>query len=218
VNDPWEGRLGYIDTRMAKAMSHPLRVQILGELNKRVMSPSRFAKRFGVSLTSVAHHFRVLESADCVEMVHEEGRGRSVEHFYRATKKALFDDKAWQRLPETIRNKLSARTVSDLLEAIADAMREETFDSRVNRHAAWEKAHVDEQGWEEMSAVQLDATEKLMRIAKKSRSRVIRSGSLGLMATWGVLFFESPFEEMEPPQATSLPSRRGCASTRTRGG
>jgi DNA-binding transcriptional ArsR family regulator len=216
VNDPWENSSSYVDTRLAKAMSHPLRVQILAELNKRVMSPSRFSKRFGSTLTNVAHHFRALENADCVEMVHEDARGRAVEHFYRATKKALFDDRSWKMLPETIRNKLSARTVGDLLEVIAEAMRGETFDSRTNRHSAWEKALVDEQGWEEMSTIQREAIENLMRVARESRSRLIRSGELGLMGTWGVLLFESPFEELEPPEPQPA-SERDCASTRTRG-
>jgi DNA-binding transcriptional ArsR family regulator len=218
VNDPWDNSSSYVDTKLAKVLSHELRVQILAELNKRVMSPSRFSKRFGATLTSAAHHFRVLQDAECVEIVHEDDRGRAVEHFYRATKKALFDDQAWKRLPETIRNKLSARTIGDLLEVIADAMREETFDSRTDRHAAWEKAHVDEQGWEEMSAIQRDAVEKLMRVAEESRSRLIRSGELGLMGTWGVLFFESPFDELEPPETAQPTSESGCANTRTRGG
>jgi DNA-binding transcriptional ArsR family regulator len=218
VNDPWDSSPIYVDTRVAKAMSHPLRVHILGELNKRVMSPSRFSERFEVSLTTTAYHFRVLEKADCVEIVREDGRGRAVEHFYQATKKALFDDEEWERLPETIRNKLSARAVSDFIEVIAEAMREETFDFRTDRHAAWEKAHLDEQGWKEMSTIQREAAEKLMRVAKESRSRLIRSGQLGLMATWAVFFFESPFEELEAPEATGAPSSHGCASTRTRGG
>ncbi len=220
MNDPWEDSSSYVDTELAKALSHPLRVQILAELNKRVMSPSRFSKRFGVPLTTVAHHFRVLRNAGCIETVHEDDRGKGVEHFYRATKKALFDDSAWERLPETIRNKLSARTVGDLLAVIAEAMREgtETFDSRTDRHMAWETSHVDEQGWEEMSAIQREAVEKLMQAARDSRSRLIRSGEKGLMGTWGALLFESPFEELEPPEATRPASERCSASTRTRGG
>jgi DNA-binding transcriptional ArsR family regulator len=198
VNDPWEESSSYVDTKVAKALSHPLRVQILVELNKRVMSPSQFAKRFDVPLATVAPHFRVLKKAGCLEIVHEDGRGRAVEHFYRATRRALFDDKAWKRLPETIRNKLSARTLGDLLDVAAEAMREETFDSRLDRHAAWERTLVDEQGWAEMSAIQREAAEKLMRAARESRSRLIRSGEKGLLAAWGVLLFEAPFEEFGP--------------------
>jgi DNA-binding transcriptional ArsR family regulator len=217
VNDPWENISSYVDEEMAKAMSHPVRVQILGELNKRVMSPSQFSKRFNVPLTTVAYHFRALEKANCVEIVHEEGKGRAVTHYYRATKKALFDEEAWERLPETIRNKLSGRTIGDLLNAIAEAMRAETFDSRTDRHAAWERAHLDEQGWSEMSEIQRESAKKLMQVAKASRSRLIRSGELGLMGTWGVLFFESPFDELEPSETVQPTNESGCASTRTRG-
>jgi DNA-binding transcriptional ArsR family regulator len=220
VNDPWEDGSNYVDTELAKALSHPLRVKILGELNKQVMSPSRFAKRFGISVGTAANQFGVLQEAGCIEIVHEDDRGRGVEHWYRATKKALFDDSAWERLPETIRNKLSARTFGDLLEAIAAAMQEgtETFDSRTDRHLAWETSHVDEQAWEEMSLIQREALEKLMQVARESRSRLIRSGAEGLRGTWGVLLFESPFEVPESP-GTALPtSEPGCANTRTRGG
>jgi len=218
VNDPWEDSSSYVDTKVAKALSHPLRVQILAELNKRVMSPTQFSKRFGAPLGTVARHFRALRKAGCVEIVHEDGRGRAVEHFYRATRRALFDDDAWKRLPETIRNRLSTRTVGDLLEVIAEAMREETFDSRTDRHAAWERCPVDEQGWAEMSAIQREAAEKLMLAARKARSRLIRSGEKGLIGVWAAVLFESPFEEFEPPKTSQAASESAGASTRTRGG
>lgn len=218
MNDPWEESSGYVDTKVAKALSHPLRVQILAELNKRVMSPSQFSKRFGKPLGKVAPHFRTLREANCVEIVYEDGRGRAVEHFYRATRRALFDDDAWTRLPETIRNKLSARTIGDLLEVVSEAMREETFDSRTDRHAAWERTLVDEQGWAEMSAIQREGAEKLMRAAREARARLIRSGEKGLVGAWAALLFESPFEEFEPPETSRPASESAGASTRTRGG
>jgi DNA-binding transcriptional ArsR family regulator len=200
LNDPWEDSFDYIDERLAKALSHPLRVQILVELNKRVMSPSRFSERFEEPLTKVSYHFDVLAKLDCLELVHEEPRGNLIEHYYRATKKALFDGEAWDNLPETIRNKLSGRTISDLLGAVAESMLAETFDSRIDRHVAWQMVHLDEQGWKETSDIQLDAARKLVQTAKESRSRLIRSGELGLMATWGVLLFESPFPDPEPTE------------------
>jgi DNA-binding transcriptional ArsR family regulator len=218
VNDPWEDSSSYVDMKVAKALSHPLRIRILAELNKRVMSPTQFSKRFGLPLGTVAPHFRILEAAGCLEIVYEDGRGRAVEHFYRATRRAIFDDKAWKSLPETIRNKLSARTIGDLLEVIAEAMREETFDARTDRHAAWGRHVVDEQGWAEISAIQREAAEKVMQAARESRSRLIRSGEEGLVGVWAVLLFESPFEEFEPPGTDQPASARGCASTRTRGG
>ncbi|HEU4598345.1 MAG TPA: helix-turn-helix domain-containing protein, partial [Solirubrobacterales bacterium] len=179
----------------AKAMSHPLRAHILAELNKRVMSPRRFSERFDVPLGKTAYHFRELEKADCAEVVNKKLRGNRTEHFYRATKRALFDAEAWEKLPETVRNKLSGRTISDFLAATAEAMVEETFDARLDRHAAWGTDHLDERGWEELNDAYQDMVRKIRQISKKSHSRLIRSGERGLMATWALFLFESPFEK-----------------------
>jgi DNA-binding transcriptional ArsR family regulator len=198
MNDPWEDVSSYVDVEVAKAMSHPMRAHILSELNKTVMSPRRYSERFDVRLSTASYHFRALEEADCLEVVREVPRGPAVEHFYRATKKALFDGEAWERLPETIRNKLSGRTTTDLLEAVSEAMLEETFDSRVDRLLAWQHAHLDEQGWNEGSEICQRAARELLQVEKGARSRLIRSGDLGMMATWGLLFFESPFPKPDP--------------------
>lgn len=197
MNDPWEDRFSYVDEGLARAMSHPLRAQILAVLDKTVMSPSRFAERFSVSLPTVSYHFRELEKADCIELTHEVPRGNLTEHYYCATRRALFDSKAWENLPEAIRNRLSGRTMSDFLEAVAEAMEAETFDSRVDRVLAWQRSYVDEQGWEEAAHVYRRAAKELMAIEGRSRARLIRSGEKGLIATSGTLLFESPFKELE---------------------
>src|SRR5690349_7393957 len=40
----------YVDGDMAKAMAHPLRIQIIAALNKRVMSPSGFSRTYDQKL------------------------------------------------------------------------------------------------------------------------------------------------------------------------
>jgi DNA-binding transcriptional ArsR family regulator len=200
MKDPRANCLSYVDAGLAKILSHSLRAHILCELNKRVMSPKSYSERFGEPLSKVCYHFDVLTEGECLELVHEEPRGNLTEHYYRATKRALFDDKSWARLPETIRNKLSGRTIGDLVDVLAEAMEAETFDARTDRHAAWEKCPVDERGWEEMSAIQLDAAERLIQAAQEARARLVGSGELGMNATWATLLFESPFEEREPPR------------------
>lgn len=39
------GEIEYVDGDVAKAMAHPLRIQIVAALNQQVMSPSMFAKK-----------------------------------------------------------------------------------------------------------------------------------------------------------------------------
>jgi len=197
VNDPWEGSSDYADVKVAKALSHALRIQILAVLNKQVMSPSQYAERFHVPLPTVSYHFRVLLKADCLRIVHEVARGNRTERYYCATRRALFDSEAWENLPETIRNKLSARTISDLIETIAKAMEAETFDSRVDRVLVWQKSYLDEQGWEEAAEVHHRRAKEMTEIEERSRARLLRSGEKGLIVTSGMLLFESPYEEPE---------------------
>jgi hypothetical protein len=42
-----------VDARLMKALSHPMRVQIVAELNKpdRLTSPSKFARKYDLSLS-----------------------------------------------------------------------------------------------------------------------------------------------------------------------
>lgn len=190
---PWSP--DYIDEKLAKAIGHPMRAQILAEANERVMSPAQFAKRHELDVSKVSYHFRQLERYECLELIAEVPARGANEHFYKATRRALFDGQAWDDLPENIRNKISGRTVSHLLEAISQAMLEETFDERDDRALAWDKMAIDEKGWEEISDIFRDAIYQTMRAAEAAEARLAETGGEPLLASWAFLFFKSPFVE-----------------------
>lgn len=187
----------YIDDELAKAISHPTRAQILAEANERVMSPSQFAKRHDMDVSAVSYHFRQLEKFECLEVVAEVPVRGSTEHFYKATRRTLFDGKSWDNLPETIKNKISGRTVTDMLEAIAEAMLEETFDECEDRALAWDKVLLDQQGWAEVQAIFREAIFRTLKAASDAELRVEESGEEGVLASWAFMFFKSPFKEPE---------------------
>jgi hypothetical protein len=125
-----EGRgpeeVDYVDRDMARALAHPARIQILADLNKRIESPSGFASRCDEKLQNVSYHFRELQKYGCIEEVYSRPVRGAIEHFYRATKRVLFDGKAWEDLPQSIKIQARRRAVSDFLEAVATAMRNGT--------------------------------------------------------------------------------------------
>lgn len=192
---PWQP--DYIDDELARAISHPTRAQILAEANERVMSPSQFAKRHDLDLSQVSYHFRQLEKYECLEIVAEVPVRGSTEHFYKASRRALFDGKAWENLPETIKNKISGRTITDLLGAVAEAMLEETFDERDDRHLAWDKVVLDQRGWEEVERIFRNAIYRTLKASSEAELRLSQSGEEGTLASWAFLFFKSPFKEPE---------------------
>jgi DNA-binding transcriptional ArsR family regulator len=193
VNDPWEP--DYIDDELAKAIGHPVRALILAEANDRVMSPSQFAKRHDLDLSAVSYHFRELEKYGCVEEVATVPVRGANQHFFKATRGALFDGKVWEQLPETVRNRWSGKTMTHLLEAIAEAMLEETFDERKDRALAWNKEILDEQGWQKIAEIFREATYETMKEAEAAKKRVEREESEPMLGSWAFLFFKSPFKE-----------------------
>jgi DNA-binding transcriptional ArsR family regulator len=195
ADDPWNP--DYIDDQLAKAISHPTRAQILAEVNERVMSPNQFAKRHELDVSKVSYHFRQLEKYECLELVAEVPVRGAREHFYKATRRALFDGKTWDNLPETIKNRISGRTVGDLLGAISEAMLEETFDERDDRYLVWDKVLVDERGWQEIAEIFRECIFKTLKAADDAGARLGESEEEGILASWAFLFFKSPFKEPE---------------------
>jgi DNA-binding transcriptional ArsR family regulator len=188
------GDIEYVDGDMARAMAHPLRVQILGVLNKQVMSASAFARTYGEKLQNTSYHFRILKEHGLIEEVGSRPVRGSTEHFYRAVKRVLFDGKAWDELPPSIKAQVSGRILSDFLEAVAIAMKGETFDSSDERMAVWVQRTLDEQGWKEAVAAERELVHKMEDIYKGSRVRLAEAGEpeAGLLGTFGVFLFESP--------------------------
>lgn len=196
------GEIEYVDGDMAKAMAHPLRVQILAALNKRVMSASAFARTYGEKLQNTSYHFRILKDYGLIEEVGSRPVRGSTEHFYRAVKRVLFDGKAWDELPPSVKAQVSGRILSDFLEAVAAAMASETFDSSDERMAVWLQQRLDEQGWVEAVAVERELVHKMEGIYKGSRVRLAEAGEPegGMLGTFGVFLFESPPLEQQRPE------------------
>ena len=191
------GDIEYVDGDMAKA--HPTRVQILAALNKRVLSPSGYSKTYDAKLSTISYHFRVLQRFGLIEEIETRPVRGSTEHFYRAIKRVLFDGKAWEDLPLSVKKGVSGGIVSDFLEAVAIAMVGETFDSSDERMAVWLQRRLDEQGWEEAVAAERELVHKMEAVYKESTVRLAEAGEPegGLLGTFGVFLFESPAAEPE---------------------
>ena len=90
---------------LLKALGHPFRKTLLKlclEAGERrspkelALATHRGKRSFQAQLSSVSYHMRTLEGFGALEIVGEETRRGSVEHFYRAT--SLVDDVPWGRV------------------------------------------------------------------------------------------------------------------------
>ena len=58
-----------VDSRLVKALGHPLRQRLLIRFQEDVTSPRTAAEALGEPLGNVAYHTRILLEADCIELV-----------------------------------------------------------------------------------------------------------------------------------------------------
>jgi DNA-binding transcriptional ArsR family regulator len=161
----------FLDERLAKAFSHPLRAGILQRLNEGgVASPKELARALGEPLGNVSYHVRILRELECVELVRTEPRRGALVHFYRATARPWLDDEQWAGLPEGFRRRTLSRTLSEILEQASMASRDGGFDGpevRVSRVTLG----LDQEGLTEISRLLAETLEAVQGIATESASR-----------------------------------------------
>ena len=178
-----------IDPQLVKALSHPLRADLLSTLSERVASPRELAEEIGLEVSDVSYHVRELRKTRCIELVRTRRRRGAVEHFYRATAGYLFDDYEWERLPKTVRPGISAGVVNLIVEEVGEALRTEAFEARCDRHLSHTPVVVDEQGWSDLIEAMEGTLRRVIEIRAESRTRMEQDGTEGFGATVAMLGF-----------------------------
>lgn len=194
-----------VSQRLAKALAHPLRMKILVETNKRPMSATEFARRFGgddVSPTKANRHFKYLEKLGCLELV-EERRGGSRrggrEKIYRAVARSMFDESTWPLLPGSVQGEVTHVIFSTYLERVAEAVAAGTINAREDRHFTWTGMHYDQQAWDELIERMDELFWFSLELRVQAALRMIKSDEKPIPVTAGMSCFESPKEAAVAP-------------------
>jgi hypothetical protein len=188
---------------MAKVFADSLRIQILAELNTREMSPKQFFEEFGGgSLSRVSRAFDVLSEYGWLIEIRTETGGRrrgAVEHFYRATGSAMFDEGAWPDVPEAMKNVFTWRAFLTLAERVKEAAVAGTLDAREDRHFSWTLFRLDLQGWKSVIA-KIDALFYwLSEEQEAANARMAETGEEPIPMTVALAAFESPKDAEKQP-------------------
>lgn len=72
-----------LDQELVKALSHPLRVEILETLRGRIASPTELSREMDQHLGVISYHTKTLVKCGCLELVHAEARRGSIESYFR---------------------------------------------------------------------------------------------------------------------------------------
>jgi hypothetical protein len=166
------------DTRIAKAMSHHVRVQALGILNERVASPSDIAVELDLPVANVAYHVRTLLQLQCIEEVDVRPVRGALEHRYRATRRVLVKPEEADYVPATARHAIAGEITKAAFGDIHNALASETFDERSNHHLSYTPLILDEQGWETVYAMLNETLERALAEEAASAER-LQNGKSG---------------------------------------
>jgi hypothetical protein len=196
----------------AEILSHPLRVRMLEIANELDVSAVSFVRNGyasalldhleeSLAVSQVAYHFRKLARAGCVEVVKNHVRRGAVENVYRGAARAYFDGEAWKSLDPRRRRELSGVVLQGLMARAESAVLEGTFDAREDRWLACSQMSLDEQGWNELAELCRRMMGDVERVRAESDARRGRAAEPPPTSpvTWGMLAFESPGLEGQPP-------------------
>jgi len=161
-----------IDERLMKALSHPLRVQILTLVNERPWSPNEMHKELDEGLSQVSYHVKVLKDFEMVELVATEPRRGAVEHFYKAVERVIVPEKMAADLPRSSRLMLLDRVIRDSERDIHEALKTGTFYQRKDLHADWVPMDLDDLACQALHKRADKFLEDALKIAGEAAGRI----------------------------------------------
>jgi DNA-binding transcriptional ArsR family regulator len=203
-----------VDSRLAKALAHPLRVQLLAALNQGVASPNELAKKLGEPLTNVSYHVRMLHDLGTIELVDTEPRRGALEHYYRAVVRPFFGDRDWKRLPRNARNSISDAVLQLVWDDAASAIKDGSFDERDDRHLSRTVLALDERGWEDLQELLAETLERAMGLQVESASRASKSDDGETFAANLVMFTHPTPSSAKDTTAPSSGTRKKRRTTK----
>jgi DNA-binding transcriptional ArsR family regulator len=201
------------DPRIIKALTHPLRIQILAALDERTASPSELADELGAPLGNVSYHVRQL--AGLIKLVKRTPRRGAIEHHYKAVGRPQITDDAWAGTPATVKDAVVGAALGDLGTAVTSAAAAGGF-SRPDAHLTRTAVTVDEKGWKDLDK-ELNATlARVQKINDDSAKRLAKAGQDGEQAATVVmmLFGNGDGESAEAP--APAPARNGSTKTKAK--
>ena len=164
------------DPRIAKAYAHPLRIHILGLLDDRTASPSEIAGELNAPLTHVSYHVRQLAGLGLIELVKTTPRRGAIEHEYRAAQpQSPMSDEAWERLPRSVREAMTAAVLDEVAHDVAAAAAAGGFD-RDDAQVSRLSLDLDERGWSELTRELAGLLERARAIEAQSDARAGEGG------------------------------------------
>jgi DNA-binding transcriptional ArsR family regulator len=191
------------DPRIIKALTHPLRIQILAALDERTASPSELADELDAPLGNVSYHVRQLAGLGLIKLVKRTPRRGAIEHHYKAVGRPQMADDAWAGTPATVKSAVVGAALGDLGSAVTAAAAAGGF-SREDTHLTRTQVTIDDRGWKDLDKELKATATRVQRIVGDSAKRLAKAGQDGEQAaTVVMMLFGSADESAQATSATA---------------
>ncbi|MGN6202307.1 MAG: ArsR/SmtB family transcription factor [Solirubrobacterales bacterium] len=181
--------------KLVKGLSHPVRVECLTVLTKRVASPRELSEILQHDLSNISYHVRTLDELGLIELVKEESVRGAVAHYYKAVERPLISESEWEKLPPEVRKAIAAYGWDLLFKDASEAIEQGTFDSRPDRHLSRTTLLLDSEGFERLSARMEELLEAVLAEQAAAAERMTESGEKPLHAIAAAALFPMPDPE-----------------------
>jgi DNA-binding transcriptional ArsR family regulator len=160
------------DANLVKALSHPLRWQILRMLNEGTSTPAGIARRLGVRTENVSYHVRVLSELGVIELVKTTPVRGALEHHYRATRRAEVGDAESEAMPDEVRRDMVQGIVREVIHDLIRIGASDQSYRRADVHFSQVPLRLDEEGYREISDLLSQTLDRVMEIQAESLGRM----------------------------------------------
>lgn len=179
-----------IDPRLAKAIEHPIRADILGILWEGPSSATRIERRLeDVSHNLISHHMKVLKELGCIELAETLSKRGAREHIYRAVRPPILGDEEWVALTPKTRQPLIAMALRRISDELAKSLGSGKFNEIPDNHLSHSQLRLDREGWSEVCEVLARALDDVFKARTKSGERIEASGEAPLAVTVAIMQF-----------------------------
>jgi DNA-binding transcriptional ArsR family regulator len=178
------------DPRVIKALTHPLRVQILRALEERTASPSELADEIGAPLGNVSYHVRQLHALGLIKLVKKTPRRGAIEHHYKALVQPPITDEAWAGQPDVVRESVVGSSLGELGEAVNAAAAGGGF-RRPEAQLVREELELDEKGFRDLAKELARSLERVSKIREDAAKRIEKAGGEGQPGNVVMMLFEA---------------------------
>lgn len=175
-----------------KAMSHPLRAEILLILSERTASPSEMEKMLNEPVGDISHHTKQLVKLGCAELVEEQKVRGAVKHLYRATERHLVDTEEWEELAPVIAEDLTGEFMQKILDDFVLSAKAKLVGSDANFHLTRTRHVFDKEGRREALEIHERARLEIAEVEARSAGRLAKSGEPGIPFSSSQGCFEVP--------------------------